>query len=100
MEAYNAWAILPEGRDMHRIRKPSLHITKCSYPTMVTLSFEALCDLSADDWEVVRDKHKVELCDTEFSGMFGSKSITEIVYNETGKSKPPRFTKVTFEWEE
>lgn len=54
----------------------------------------------ATDWEIAKEKHKLEFTGVEVTGVIGEQTITDLCAPLPGSKRPTIFTKVTLEWEE
>lgn len=98
MKVYNAWLSAEEGQFICRRSRPAVTIMKVN-SLMISIASIFGADFSADDWEVVKKKHKLEFVNVDFAGTIDTVSITQIIRNR-GLEKPVRFTKVCIEWED
>lgn len=97
MKAYNAWLGAKDGEFIFRVSRPHTLFIKNQRPLAL---IEVLgVDFSADDWEVIKEKHRLEFTNVDLVGTIDGRPITRLIHAK-GLEKPTWFTKVCIEWED
>ena len=102
MKAYKAWVEAKRGQKIHRVSRPGIVFEKLFEwykEHLVDINRVFGVDFSANDWEVVKEKHQLTFTNVEISGIIGDDPLTNS-FRKKGIKKPDLFTKVAFEWEE
>ena len=98
MNVYEAWIRAGVGKKI-RSGITVLDVTNPGKRAIIPITTGLIQALSQDDWEVVREKHKLEFIGVDFSGVIGDETVSDI-FDDKGLKKPTIYTKITLEWEE
>ncbi len=97
MKAYEAWVRAELGQKIHRISRSDTVFGKWE-GHLIDINKVFGVDFSADDWEVVKEKHHLTFTNVNLKGTIGGRSITDHL-EEKCLERPLQFTKVHLEWE-